>query len=70
MDQVDDQGVRVAMLDIGESRFELLEATRAGFSDWKIRQQARRRTPSHCGPGGRYRSGAGSTEGFRGPLDR
>jgi methylmalonyl-CoA epimerase len=28
MDQVDDQGVRVAMLDIGESRFELLEATR------------------------------------------
>jgi len=25
-DQVDDQGVRVAMLDIGESRFELLEA--------------------------------------------
>jgi methylmalonyl-CoA epimerase len=27
-DQVDDQGVRVAMLDIGESRFELLEAIR------------------------------------------
>ena len=28
MDQVDDQGVKVAMLDIGESRFELLEAIR------------------------------------------
>ena len=28
-DQVDDQGVRVAMLDIGESRIELLEPTRA-----------------------------------------
>ena len=27
-DQVDDQGVKVAMLDIGESRFELLEAIR------------------------------------------
>jgi methylmalonyl-CoA epimerase len=27
-DQVDDQGVKVAMLDIGESRFELLEAVR------------------------------------------
>ena len=27
-DQVDDQGVKVAMIDIGESRFELLEATR------------------------------------------
>ena len=26
-DQVDDQGVRVAMLDIGESRIELLEPT-------------------------------------------
>jgi len=26
-DQVDDQGVRVAMLDIGESRLELLEPT-------------------------------------------
>jgi len=27
-DEVDDQGVRVAMLDIGESRIELLEPTR------------------------------------------
>ena len=27
-DQVDDQGVKVAMIDIGESRFELLEAIR------------------------------------------
>ncbi len=27
-DEVDEQGVRVAMLDIGESRFELLEPTR------------------------------------------
>jgi len=27
VDQVDDQGVRVAMLNIGESRFELLEPT-------------------------------------------
>lgn len=27
-DQVDEQGVRVAMLDIGESRIELLEPTR------------------------------------------
>jgi methylmalonyl-CoA epimerase len=27
-DQVDDQGVRIAMLDIGESRIELLEPTR------------------------------------------
>ena len=29
-DQVDDQGVRVAMLDIGESRIELLEPTGPG----------------------------------------
>jgi len=29
-DQVDDQGVRVAMLTIGESRIELLEPTGAG----------------------------------------
>ena len=29
-DQVDDQGVRVAMLDIGESRIELLEPTVPG----------------------------------------
>ena len=29
-DQVDDQGVRVAMLDIGESRIELLEPIGAG----------------------------------------
>jgi methylmalonyl-CoA/ethylmalonyl-CoA epimerase len=28
MDQVEEQGVRVAMLDIGESSLELLEATR------------------------------------------
>jgi len=28
-DEVDDQGVRVAMLDIGESRIELLEPTRS-----------------------------------------
>jgi methylmalonyl-CoA epimerase len=28
-DEVEDQGVRVAMLDIGESRIELLEPTRA-----------------------------------------
>lgn len=28
VDEVDDQGVRVAMLDIGESRIELLEPTR------------------------------------------
>ncbi len=28
MDQVDEQGVRLAMLDIGESRLELLEPTR------------------------------------------
>jgi methylmalonyl-CoA epimerase len=28
-DEVDEQGVRVAMLDIGESRIELLEPTRA-----------------------------------------
>jgi methylmalonyl-CoA epimerase len=28
-DEVDEQGVRVAMLNIGESRFELLEPTRA-----------------------------------------
>jgi methylmalonyl-CoA epimerase len=28
VDQVDDQGVRVAMLDIGETRLELLEATK------------------------------------------
>jgi len=27
-DQVDEQGVKVAMIDIGESRFELLEAIR------------------------------------------
>ena len=29
-DQVDEQGVRVAMLDVGESRIELLEPTGPG----------------------------------------
>ena len=32
-DQVDEQGVRVAMLDVGESRIELLEPTGARVAD-------------------------------------
>ena len=52
---VEDQKVCVAMLPIGESRIELLEPTSEDSPISKFLEKRRRRHPSHCCRGRRYR---------------